>query len=110
MGSHLVALLGGFGVALIGGEQEPLIGLRVILFHAAAACVEDGEVVLAVGDAAIGSLAEPIRRRAVIGRAVDTLGVKHGEVMHGLAVALVGGGEIEVARGGEVFLHAKAFF
>src|SRR5271163_1664358 len=58
MGRHLVALLGGIAVALIGGEQEPLVGLRVILFDADAARVENGEIVLAVGDAAIGGLAE----------------------------------------------------
>ncbi len=95
---------------LLGRQREPLVGFGVVLLHADAAGVKDGEIVLAVGDAAIGGLAEPLRGSAVIGRAVDALGIEHREIVHRLAVALRGGRSIEVARHGEVLLHPDALF
>ena len=66
MAGDLVALLRRVLVAVPGGEEEPLVGLGEVLLHADAARVEDGEIVLAVGDASIGGLAEPLRGGAVV--------------------------------------------
>src|SRR5271170_2666003 len=59
-GGDLITLLNGVLVTLPGREEEPFVGFAEILLHADAARVEDGEVVLAVGDAAISGLAEPL--------------------------------------------------
>ena len=105
--AHVVALLGGFPVALAGREREPLVGFGQVLLHADAARIEDAEIVLAVGDAVVGGLAEPLCRAQVVGLAVDALGVEHGEIVHRLGVAGFAGGEIEAARGIEVLLDPK---
>src|SRR6478736_9607651 len=54
----------------------------------------------------------PLRnhRGTVVCRTVDAFGVEDSEIVHGLAVALFGGGAIVIAGCGEVFLHAGAFF
>ena len=54
----------GVGVALRRRQAEPFEGFGEVLFDADAAGIEDAEVELAVGDAAIGRLAEPLRRRS----------------------------------------------
>src|SRR6185312_14279396 len=54
----VVALAAGIRVALGCREAEPFEGLGKVLFNADAAGIEDAEVELAVGDAAIGGLAE----------------------------------------------------
>ena len=68
------------------------------------------EIVLAVGHAVVGRLAEPAGRGLVVGLAVDAFGVEHGEIVHRLGVAGFGGGDIEAAGGVEVLLHADALF
>src|ERR1700726_3690878 len=58
----IVALAPGIRVALRRGQAEPLEGFGEVLFDADAAGIEDAEVELAVRDAAVGRLAEPLRR------------------------------------------------
>src|ERR1043166_6062536 len=106
---HVVAFLVRVLVALLRGEREPFVGFGEICFDADAARVKDAEVVLAVGNAAVGSLAEPLSSVAVIGIPADAFGVEHGKVMHRLGVPLAGGGGVETARGLEVFPHPLAF-
>src|ERR1700736_3632926 len=105
---YVVALLIRILVAPLRREREPFVGLGEIRFDADAARVKNPEGVLAVGDATVGGLAEPLRGVAVIGVAVDAFGLKHGEVMHRLAVPLAGGSGVEAARGLEVFPHPLA--
>ena len=93
-GSDLVTLLGSVLVTLLGREEEPFVGFAEILLHANTAGVKDGEVVLAVGDAAIGGLAEPLRGGSVIRFAVGALGVEDSQIVHGLAMPLVRSGAI----------------
>src|SRR6185437_5925969 len=50
----IVALVARICIALCGGEAEPFEGFGEVLFDADAAGIEDAEVELAVGDAAIG--------------------------------------------------------
>ena len=59
-----------------------------------AAGIEDAEIVLAVGDAVIGGLAEPFGRGLIVRLAVDALGIEHGEIVHRLGVARLGGAAI----------------
>src|SRR5258707_1322837 len=54
----IVALAAGIRIALGCSEAEPFEGFSEILFDADAAGIEDTEVELAVGDAAIRRLAE----------------------------------------------------
>ena len=56
-------------------QREPLVGFREVLLDPDAAGIEDGEIVLAVRDAEIRPLAEPLHRRLVVRLAVDALGV-----------------------------------
>src|SRR5690348_1060448 len=58
--ADVVALLGGFLVALAGRKREPLVGFGQILLDPDAARVEDAQIVLAVGDAVVGGIAEPL--------------------------------------------------
>src|SRR6202035_5517995 len=109
-GGNFVAFLRRVLVALDRGQRKPFVGLGVILRHAGAAGVQDAEIVLAVGDAVIGGLAEPVGGVGVIRRPVDALGIEHGEIVHRLAVTLAGRGEIKVARGDEILFHPDAFF
>ena len=60
----IVAFADGIRIALRRGQAEPFEGFGEVLFDADAAGIEDAEVELAVGDAAIGRLAEPLRRRS----------------------------------------------
>src|SRR3954469_20194361 len=55
----IVALAPGIGVALGCSEAEPFEGFGEVLFDTDAAGIEDAEVELAIGNAAIGGLAEP---------------------------------------------------
>ena len=55
-----------------------------------------------------GGPAEPLRRRPVVGLAVDAFSMKHGEIVHGLGVALLGRGYVERSRFGQVLLDAVA--
>jgi len=71
-------------------EAEPFEGFGEVLFDADAAGIEDAEIELAVGDAAIGRLAEPLRRALVIGALAAAIGVEHGQIMHRLGVAAFG--------------------
>ena len=57
----IVAFATGIRVALRRRQAEPFERLGEILFDADAAGIKDAEVELAVGDAAIGRLAEPLR-------------------------------------------------
>jgi hypothetical protein len=50
----IVALAAGVGVALGCRQAEPFEGFGEVLLHADAAGIEDAEVELAVGDAALG--------------------------------------------------------
>src|SRR3984885_10018094 len=109
-GNDLIAFLRGVLVALLGGEEEPLVGLGKALIDADAAYIEDRQIVLAVSNAKVGGLAEPLRRGAIVGCAGGTLGIKDRKIMHGLAVTFVGGGAIERERLRQVLLYAEAFF
>ena len=71
-----VALPCGFSVAVLGGESEPFIGCGQVLRHANPVLGEDAEIVLAVGDAAIGSFAEPLGGVAIVRRPLDALSIK----------------------------------
>src|SRR6266702_8677901 len=71
----VVALAGSIRVTLGGRKGEPFVGLGEVLLHADAAGIEDAEVELAVGDAAVGGLAEPLRRALVVGAASAAIGV-----------------------------------
>src|SRR6516164_10977813 len=62
----VVALEGCVCIALGRGEAEPFEGLREVLFDADASRIEDAEIELAVGDAAVGRFAEPLRRTLVV--------------------------------------------
>src|SRR5262249_60066490 len=62
----IVALARGVRVALRRRQAEPFERLGKVLLDADAAGVEDAEVELAVGDATIGRLAEPLRGALVI--------------------------------------------
>src|SRR5581483_6944603 len=62
----IVALLRGVRVALGCREAEPLEGFGEVLLDADAAGIEDAEVKLAVGDAAVSRLAEPACRALVV--------------------------------------------
>ena len=110
MGGHFVTLLRCVLVAFSGRQEEPLVGFGEILLDTKAAREKDGEVVLAVGDAVLRGLAEPLRGRPVVAWAVDAFGIKDGQIVHGLAVTFIGRGAVEVTRPGEVLLHADAFF
>ena len=68
MRGHFVALLRRILVAFFGREEEPLEGFGKILLDPDAARVKDGKVILAVGDAAFGRFAEPLRGGAIIRR------------------------------------------
>src|SRR5262249_58545264 len=102
--SDFAALLRGILVSLLRGKEEPLVGFGQILLDAHTARIKDRKIILTIGDAVIGGLAEPLCRGRVIRLAVRSLGVNHREIMHGLAVTFSGGGVVEVARGDQVFL------
>ena len=70
---------------------------------------EDAEIVLAVGNAVFRGLAEPLCGGGVVRLALDAFGIEHGEVVHGLGVALAGGGHIELARGVRSFFTPWPF-
>src|SRR5208283_175151 len=78
-----------------------------VLFDADAAGIEDAEVELAVGDAAIGGLAEPLSRVLVVGALAAAVGVEHGEVMHRLGVAALGGLHVVAPRDVDVLFDAE---
>src|SRR5438132_408379 len=107
--SDIVAFLGRVLIALLGRERKPLVGFREVLVDADAAGVKDAEIVLAVCNAPVGGFAEPLRRLAVVGLAVDPFGIKHRQIVYGLGVTLVGPLQIEQASLVEVLLHALAF-
>src|SRR5580698_11006082 len=67
--SDFVAFLSSIFIALIGSEREPFVRLSEVLRHADTARIQDAEIVLAVGDAAISGFAEPMGGVAVIRRA-----------------------------------------
>src|SRR5262249_31319460 len=75
-----------------------------------AAGIEDAEIVLAVRDALVGRLAEPLRGGAIVGLTVDAFRVEHGEIVDRLGVPFVGARDIELAGSLEGPLHALAFF
>src|SRR5262249_20606363 len=87
--SVCAALLVGCSVTL-AREVEPLVRLDVVLRHAFAAGVQDGEVVLAGGFALVGSLAKPRRRRCWVPRHALTGAIKDAELDLGGGIALVG--------------------
>src|SRR5581483_10586336 len=78
------------------------------LVDADAAGIEDAEIVLAVGDAAIGGLAEPLRRALVVGALAAAVRVEHGEIMHGLGVTAFGSLHIIAAGDVDILLHGEA--
>ncbi len=80
------------------------------MFDADAAGIEDAEVELAVGDAAVRRLAEPFRSILVIGALAAAVSVEHGEIMHRLGVAALGGLQIITPRDVDVLFHAHPFF
>ena len=104
----IVALADRIRVALRRGQAEPFEGFGEVLFDADAAGIEDAEVELAVGDAAIGRLAEPLRRALVVGALAAAVGVEHGQIMHRLGVAALGGLHVIAPRDIDVLLHAEA--
>jgi hypothetical protein len=71
----LVALLGGFAVALRRCQSEPLVRLCDVLVGAEATGAQDAEIILAVGDAMLRRLAEPGRCGGVVRLAVDAFGL-----------------------------------
>src|SRR5262249_25176448 len=75
-------------VALACGQRVPFVGFRRALFDAGAALVEHSDIELAVYDAAHRGFAEPFGRGSLVQLAADPMRVEHGEVMHGLGVAL----------------------
>src|SRR5262245_6383061 len=75
----VVALACRIRVSLCRGEAEPFVGFGEVLLDADAAGIEDAEVVLAVGDATIGSLAEPLRRARVVWAAAAAISIEHRE-------------------------------
>src|SRR5439155_15006573 len=70
----VVALAGRIGVTLGRREREPFVGFGEVLLDADAAGIEDAEVELAVGDAAIGGFPEPLRCALVVGAASAAVG------------------------------------
>ena len=104
----IVALAGGVGVALRCGEAEPLEGFGEVLFDADTAGIEDAEIVLAVGHAPVGRLAEPLGGSLVVGAFAAAIGFEHGEVMHRLGIAAVGSLQVVAPRDVDVLLHAQA--
>src|SRR5204862_6706877 len=90
------------------GEADPFEVFGEVLLDADAAGIEDAEVELAVGDAAIGRLAEPLRRALVIGALAAAVGVEHGEIMHRLGVAAFGSLKVITSRDLDVLFHAHA--
>src|SRR5258707_5332794 len=88
---NIVTLVRRVRVALRRRQAEPFEGFGEVLFDADAAGIENAEGELAVRDAAVGGLAEPLRRALVIGALAAAIGVEHGEVMHRLGIAALGG-------------------
>src|SRR5262245_29266916 len=80
-------LVGRFRIALGGREAEPLEGFGEVLFDTDAAGIKDAEIELAIGDAAVGGLAEPLRRALVVAAVAAAIGVQHREIVHRLGVA-----------------------
>src|SRR5207237_10406008 len=105
-----VALATGVRVALGCRQAEPFEGFGEVLFDADAAGIEDAEVELAVGDAAVGGFAEPDRRALVIGALAATVCVEHGQIMHRLGAAALGRLRIITPRDIDVLFHAQALF
>ena len=103
-------LRAGVRVALRCRQAEPFEGFGEVLFDADAAGIEDAEVELAVGDAAIGGLAEPLRRALVVGALAAAVGVEHGQIMHRLGVAALGRLQVVAPRDIDVLFHAQALF
>ena len=68
------------------------------------------KIELAVGDAIVGSLAEPQDRVGIIRLAVDALGVEDGEIVHGLGVTFGRRSYIKFLRGRQVLSDALSFF
>src|SRR5207249_3388225 len=104
----IVALAPRIRIALASGEAEPFEGFGEVLFDADAAGIEDAEVELAVGDAAVGGLAEPGRRALVVGALAAAIGVEHGQIMHRLGAAALGRLLVITPRDIDVLLHAQA--
>src|SRR5690606_35631112 len=105
-----VAFLCRILVATPRRDREPLVGGFKILLHAIAACIEDGEVELAVGYAKFSCLLEPFDGGRIIGFAAIAGGVKDGEIVHGTGIA--GVGRLPVIGDGlvQVLFDAGAFF
>src|SRR5262245_64621125 len=110
MGSDLVALSGGLFVPLGGGQGEPFIGFRHVPLGPEAAGGKNAEIVLAVGHAVLGGLAEPLGGVGIIGLALGAFRIKDRQVVHGLGVAFAGCGEIEPLCRRQVFFHALTLF
>jgi hypothetical protein len=66
MSGDIVALLGRVLVAFFRRKREPLVGFGEIVLDPDAAGIEDAEIVLAVGDAAIGAFAKPLGSGTVV--------------------------------------------
>src|SRR5258708_9040672 len=104
---NIVTLVRRVRVALRRCQAEPFEGFGEVLFDADAAGIEDTEVELAVGNAAVGGFAEPFRGALVVGALAAAIGVEHGEVMHRLGVAALGRLQIIAPRDVDILFYAK---
>src|SRR5207253_10351214 len=86
------------------------VGFREIWLDPDPARIQDSEIVLAVGDAVVGSLLEPFRRGLVIRAAFEADRIEHGEIVHRLGIALLGGRDVKAACLHQVLFYALAFF
>ena len=108
--SDVIPLLGRFDVAFARRQREPLVGFGQVLLDTDAARVEDGKIVLAVGNPVVRSLAEPFGGGLIVRLALDPLGIEYGEIVQGLGIAGFAGRNIEAsARSPDSFLRRALF-
>src|SRR3990170_2294717 len=98
LGLDRVATAHGLRIAPAPGKAVPLVGPDRVPRHAKTVFDQNGEIILAVLEAAFGGLREPSRRRCIVGRARLPAGTQNSKIMHCLDVALLGCALIPDAR------------
>ena len=81
-----------------------------VAFHAKAVFIEHGEIELAVGETALGSLLEPSGSGGIVGRFIRLVCAQHRKIVHRLDVALLSSALIPCCRACPIRLHAKPTF
>ena len=91
-------------------QAEPFEVFGEVLLNADATGIENAQIELAIGNAAIGRFFEPLRGAGVIRTFAAAVGIEHRQIVHGLGVSALSGLQIISSCDVDVLCHAQAFF